>query len=84
MKENNEKNRTELEEIVGTLLDDYTSDRIINRVELFDQPDKEVVLIVVPLAIKDDVLKAVYKNNGLASDGSGIVFSLPVTNTTLE
>jgi len=48
------------------------------------QPDKEVVLIVVPLAIKDDVLKAVYKNNGLASDGSGIVFSLPVTNTTLE
>ncbi|MCR5425511.1 MAG: serine acetyltransferase [Lachnospiraceae bacterium] len=52
MKENNEKNRTELEEIVGTLLDDYTSDRIINRVELFDQPDKEVVVDLLDKLIK--------------------------------
>ncbi|MBR1872788.1 MAG: hypothetical protein IJ795_06235 [Bacteroidales bacterium] len=48
------------------------------------QPDKEVVLIVVPVAIKDEVIKTVYKNAGLATEGRGIVFSLPVSRTTLE
>ncbi len=47
------------------------------------QPDKEVVFTVVPSSIKDDVLKAVYKNNGLSTEGAGIVFSLPVSKTTL-
>ena len=42
------------------------------------QPDKEVVMILVPKEIKDDVLHAVYKNAGLKSEGSGIAFSMPV------
>lgn len=42
------------------------------------QPDKEVVMILVPNEIKDDVLHAIYKNAGLKSEGSGIAFSMPV------
>ena len=45
------------------------------------QPDKEVVLILVSASIKDDVLKAVYKNSGLSTEGQGIAFSLPVERT---
>ena len=46
------------------------------------QPDKEVLMILVPKAIKDDVLKAVYKDCGLADEAMGIAFSLPVNHTT--
>jgi len=46
------------------------------------QPDKEIVMILVPKEIKDDVLKAVYNENGLAKEAQGIAFSLPVTRTT--
>ena len=46
------------------------------------QADKEMVLILVPQAIKDDVLKAVYKDCGLGDDARGIAFSLPVNRTT--
>ncbi len=42
------------------------------------QPDKEVVMILVPKDIKDAVLHAVYKSAGLKSEGSGIAFSMPV------
>ena len=42
------------------------------------QPDKEMVLILVPENIKDDVLHAIYKSAGLKSEGQGIAFSLPV------
>lgn len=48
------------------------------------QPDKEVVLILVSADIKDEVMKSVYKNAGLSTEGVGIVFSLPVDKTTLE
>lgn len=42
------------------------------------QPDKDIVMILVPVEIKDKVLHAIYKNAGLKSEGSGIAFSLPV------
>jgi len=48
------------------------------------QPDKEVVLILVKSDIKDEVLKSVYKNCGLSTEGLGIVFSLPVSKTTFS
>ena len=48
------------------------------------QPDKEVVLILVKSDIKDEVLKTVYKNCGLSTEGLGIVFSLPVSKTTFS
>ena len=42
------------------------------------QPDKEVVLILVPTAIKEDILHAIYREAGLNTPGQGIAFSLPV------
>ena len=42
------------------------------------QPDKEIVMILVPSAIKDNVLHALYKEVGLDSAGQGIAFALPV------
>ena len=42
------------------------------------QPDKEIVMILVDAAIKDDVLHAVYRMAGLKSEGQGIAFSMPV------
>ena len=42
------------------------------------QPEKEIVMILVPSDKKDDVLHALYKDVGLDSAGQGIAFSLPV------
>lgn len=42
------------------------------------QPDKEIVLILVPAEIKDKVLHAVYRQAGLKTEGQGIAFSLSV------
>ena len=44
------------------------------------QPDKELVMILVPAELKDAVLHAVYGAAGLKTAGQGIAFSLPVTN----
>ena len=46
------------------------------------QPDKEMVMILVPKSIKDEVMKTIYKEAGLAADAQGIAFSLPVNRTT--
>ncbi len=42
------------------------------------QPEKEVVMILAPIAIKDAILHAIYKQVGLNSPGQGIAFTLPV------
>ena len=42
------------------------------------QPDKEMVMILVPSEIKDAVLHAIYRDAGLKSAGQGIAFSMPV------
>ena len=42
------------------------------------QPEKELVLIVVPIEIKENVLHTLYKSVGLDTAGHGIAFSLPV------
>lgn len=42
------------------------------------QPDKEIVMILVPAEIKDAVLHALYREVGLKSAGQGIAFSVPV------
>ncbi len=42
------------------------------------QPEKEIIMIIVPKKIKDDVLHALYKEVGLDSAGQGIAFSVPV------
>lgn len=43
-------------------------------------PDKEMIMILVSSEIKDKVLSAIYKAAGLASDGQGIAFTLPVND----
>lgn len=45
------------------------------------QPDKDVVMILVPVEIRDAVLHAIYKGAGLGTDGHGIAFSVPVCDT---
>ena len=42
------------------------------------EPEKEIVMILVPIDIKDDVLHALYKEVGLDTAGQGIAFSVPV------
>ena len=42
------------------------------------QPEKEIVMILVPKKIKDGVLHALYKEVGLDTPGQGIAFSVPV------
>jgi nitrogen regulatory protein PII len=46
------------------------------------QPDKEIVLSLVPEEIKDAVLRAIYQDIGLSKEGQGIAFSIPVDRTT--
>ena len=42
------------------------------------QPDKELVLILVPHDLTDEILHALYRAVGLKTPGQGIAFSLPV------
>ena len=48
------------------------------------QPDKEVLMILIPADIKDEVIRAIYKEAGLAQEAQGIAFSLPVSRTTMK
>ena len=45
------------------------------------QPEKEIVMIVVPASLKEKILGALYDEVGLNSAGQGIAFSLPVDGT---
>ncbi len=45
------------------------------------QPEKEIVMILVPTEIKDNVLHGLYRAVGLKTPGQGIAFSLPVDAT---
>ncbi|MCQ2742546.1 MAG: P-II family nitrogen regulator [Bacilli bacterium] len=45
-------------------------------------PDKEAVLILVKVEIRDAVMSAINKAVGIETDGQGIVFSLPVDNVS--
>ncbi|MCX5775531.1 MAG: P-II family nitrogen regulator [Firmicutes bacterium] len=42
------------------------------------QPEKEIVLIIIPHDIKEKVLKAIYRDAGLETRGQGIAFALAV------
>ena len=42
------------------------------------QPEKEIVMILVPAKLKDKLLNALYEEAGLNSAGQGIACSLPV------
>ena len=42
------------------------------------QPDKEIVMILIPSALGDDILHAIYQQAGSKTPAQGIAFSLPV------
>ncbi len=46
--------------------------------EITVQPEKEIVMILVPKEIKNNILHALYKAVGLNTPGQGIAFSMPV------
>ena len=43
--------------------------------------DKDIVLIVADLDVKDDIMHSLYQKVGLNSDAHGIIFTLPVDDT---
>lgn len=45
------------------------------------QPEKEIVMILVSIKIKDAVLKALYDTVGTGTDAGGIAFTMPVEST---
>ncbi len=44
------------------------------------QPDKEILWVIVPKDIKDDVMHRLYQDVGLNTPGKGIAFSMPILN----
>ncbi len=42
------------------------------------QPEKEMVMILVPQSLKEPLMRALYNQVGLDTPGQGIAFSLPV------
>ncbi len=42
------------------------------------EPEKEIVMILVPTKRRDKILEALYDEVGLATAGQGIAFSIPV------
>ena len=43
-------------------------------------PEKQVVVILVPKKIKDEVISAIYKEVGINTKGQGIAFSMPAAD----
>ena len=56
---------------------------VAKRFDYIVTPEKEVVLMVVPLEIKDDILHALYKEVGFNTPGQGILFTVPVDETAV-
>ena len=44
--------------------------------------DKEILMMVVEKAVRDDILNAIYKQMGMGKQAQGIAFSLPVSDVT--
>ncbi|MBR3449914.1 MAG: hypothetical protein IKH24_03640 [Bacteroidales bacterium] len=44
------------------------------------QPDKEILWLIVPKDIKDDVMHKLYQDVGLSTKSKGIAFSVPVSH----
>ncbi len=50
----------------------------VKKFEIPVSPEKEMVMILVPAEIKDNILHALYRAVGLNTPGQGIAFSMPV------
>ena len=58
-----------------------SKEEVAKRFDYIVTPEKEIVLLVVPVEIKDDLLHALYKEVGFNTPGSGILFTVPVDET---
>jgi hypothetical protein len=54
---------------------------VAKRFDYIVTPEKEIVLLVVPFEIKDQLLHALYKDIGFQTPAQGIVFTVPVDET---
>lgn len=54
---------------------------IVRRFDYIVTPEKEIVLLVVPIEIKETLLHSLYKEVGFQTPGQGIVFTVPVDET---
>ena len=43
-------------------------------------PEKQIVMILVPKAIKDKVIESIYREVGINTKGQGIAFSFPASD----
>ena len=69
-------------DLMGYTLRPFTANSLAEKkFEIAVQPEKEMVMILVPAEIKDDVLHGLYRAVGLKTPGQGIAFSLPVDAT---
>ena len=50
------------------------------RYNIIITPDKEMIIILTDVELRDQMLAAIYKAAGLGTDGQGIAFSIPVEN----
>ncbi len=50
----------------------------VKKFEIPVSPEKEMVMILVPTKIRDDILHALYREVGLDTPGQGIAFCMPV------
>ena len=66
----------------GTIIQGHgTANQISEQLlQIAIEPEKEIVLIVVPSKIKDDVMFSINKKYNLSTQSKGITFSLPVTH----
>ncbi len=54
---------------------------VAKRFDYIVTPEKEIVLLVVPFEIKDQLLHTLYQEVGLHTPAQGIVFTVPVDET---
>lgn len=57
------------------------NEEIVKRFDYIVTPEKEIVLLVVPIEIKETLLHSLYKEVGFQTPGQGIVFTMPVDET---
>ena len=54
------------------------NEKAIKFLNISIEPEKDVVLILVPIEKKNNIMNSIVENCGLKTPGAGICFSLPV------
>ena len=54
------------------------SEKVVKFLNISIEPEKDIILILVPTDKKNDIMNAIINECGLKTPGAGICFSLPV------